>query len=181
MLKKLSFLFLLIMIFSCKKEEGNYVGGYYWIYSYGLKDMRAAEATEGISEKWKIKYADVGGCVVGYDIQKKADASNKKTYAAIARRYGKDWKKKYNKDLEDFMMKKVDVMDVLIANKLFRDELKKYYIEIDDVDKDVKEINENLYKVVVYNQKMKAENKECFAVNVNTEDRTVKLIDKNAR
>ncbi|WP_449397940.1 FEKKY domain-containing protein [Chryseobacterium wanjuense] len=93
MLKKLSFLFLLIMIFSCKKEEGNYVGGYYWIYGYGLKDMRAEEAAEGISEKWKIKYTDVGGCVVDYNIQKKADALNKKTYAAIARRYGRDWKK----------------------------------------------------------------------------------------
>ncbi|WP_415327492.1 hypothetical protein [Chryseobacterium sp. MMS23-Vi53] len=181
MLKRLFFLFLLMLIFSCKKEEGTYVGGYYWIYGYGLKNMEGEEATEGISEKWKIKYADVGGCTIGYDIQKKADALNKKTYAAIAKRYGKDWEKKYDKDLENFMMKKVDVMDVLTTNKLFRDELKKYYIEIDDVDKNVKELNNDLYKVVVYNQKLKAENKECFAVKANTKDRTVNLIDKNAR
>jgi hypothetical protein len=175
-LKKLSFLIIFILILSCKKEEGTYVGGYYWIYGYGLKDMMTEEATEGISEKWKIKYADIGGCTVPSDIVKKADALNKKTYAAIANKYGENWKKEYEKDIEQFMMKKVDVMDVLITNKLFRNELKKYNIEIDDVDKEVKEVDEGLYKVVVYNRKLKAENKECFSVQVNSKERIVNLI-----
>ncbi|WP_150114804.1 FEKKY domain-containing protein [Chryseobacterium sp. IHB B 17019] len=164
-----------MLIFSCKKEE-IYVGGYYWIYTYGLPDMDRIEAAEGISEKWKIKYHAVGGCLVDDKLIKTVEARNRKTYAAIEKRYEKGWKEKYNKDSEDFMMKKVDVMDVLITNKLFRNELKKYYIEIDDVDKDVKEVNDNLYKVVVYNKKLNAENKECFTVDVNTKNRTVNLI-----
>ncbi|EJL70446.1 hypothetical protein [Chryseobacterium populi] len=53
-------------------------------------------------------------------------------------------------------------MDVLITNPLFRNELRKYYIEIDDVDKEVKELKEGLYEVVVYNENLKADNKECF-------------------
>ncbi|WP_343665248.1 hypothetical protein [Chryseobacterium mucoviscidosis] len=175
-MKKLTFVFIFLLIFSCKKEEGVCVGGYYWIYDYGLKDMRREESTEGISEKWKIKYADVGGCTVSSDIVKKADALNKKTYAEITRRYGKNWQKEYEKDIEDFMMKKVDVMDVLITNKLFRAELKKYPVEIHDLDKDVKELKNDLYKVVIYNQKLKSENKECFTVNVDTKNRTVNLI-----
>ncbi|WP_326983780.1 hypothetical protein VUJ46_04360 [Chryseobacterium sp. MYb264] len=174
-MKKLSFLFLLILMFSCK-EEGSYRGGYYWIYTYGYPRMDFHEAADGISDKWKIKYHSVSGCMIDKKVMDSVDAENKKTYAAIERRYGKDWRQKYDKDIDDFMMKKVDVMDVLITNKLFRDELKKYYIEIYDVDKDVKELGDNLYKVVVYNQKLKAENKECFSVNVNTKDRTVNLI-----
>ncbi|GAA5101288.1 hypothetical protein GCM10023210_40750 [Chryseobacterium ginsengisoli] len=138
--------------------------------------MRTEEATEGISEKWKIKYADVGGCVVSSDVEKKVDSLNKKTFDAIARRYGKNWEEEYEKDIEDFMMKKANVMDILITNKLFREELKKYFIEIDDAEENVKELNNDLYKVVVYNQKLKAENKECFSVTVNTKDKRVNLI-----
>lgn len=100
----------------------------------------------------------------------------KKTYAAIEKRYGEGWKIKYDKDIEGFAMKKIDVMDVLITNKLFRDELKKHNIAIDDVDKDVKELEDEVYDVVVYNEKLKAENKECFTVSVNIKDRTVNLI-----
>ncbi|MCF2218897.1 hypothetical protein H9Q08_06245 [Chryseobacterium sp. PS-8] len=176
-MKKLYSILLLILIISCKKkQEGTYVGGYYWIYGYGLIDMRREEAIEGISEKWKIKYVDIGGCTVSSDIEKKADSLNKKTYAEITRRYGKNWKKKYDEDIEAFMMKKVEVMDVLITNTFFRNELKKYPIEIDDLDKDVKELKNDLYKVVIYNQKLKSENKECFTVNVDTKNRTVNLI-----
>lgn len=171
--------FFLVIIFttiiSCEKEEDNYHGGYYWIYGYGLSDTRVHEAIEGISEKWKIKVVDVAGCMVDPKLQKKVDIKNKNTYAAIEKRYGKGWKIKYDKDIEDFATKKIDVMDVLITNKLFRNELKKHYIEIDDVDKIVKELNDNLYDVVVYNDKLKSENKECFKVEVNIENRTVQL------
>lgn len=175
MLKRFSFLFVLMMVFSCK-DNGNYHGGYYWIYSYGYPRIDFHDAAEGISEKWKIRYHSVSGCMIDKNLMDSVDAENKKTYAAIGKKYGKDWRKKYNKDIDGFMMRKVDVMDVLITNKLFRNELQKYYIAIDNVDKEVKELNDDVYKVVVYNEKLKAENKECFTVNVNTKDRTVNLI-----
>ncbi|MCW3161815.1 hypothetical protein [Chryseobacterium oryctis] len=175
-MKKLSFLFVFLVIFSCKKKEGTYIGGYYWIYGYGYPRMGFYEAAEGISEKWKIKHHLVAGCRVDDKLVKQVDAKNKETYAAIEREYGIGWKSKYNKDLEDFIMREVDIMDVLITNKLFREELKKYYINIDDVDRKIKMLNDSLYQVVVYNQKLKAENKECFSVDVNIKKRTVNLI-----
>ncbi|WP_106917584.1 hypothetical protein [Chryseobacterium aurantiacum] len=49
--------------------------------------------------------------------------------------------KRDEKDLDDFAMKRVDIMDVLITNKPFRDQLKKCNIEIDGVDKDVKQLS----------------------------------------
>ncbi|SFM98789.1 hypothetical protein SAMN05421594_0137 [Chryseobacterium oleae] len=79
--------------------------------------------------------------------------------------------------MQDFAMKNVDVMDVLITNKVFRDELKKHYIEAYNVDKEVFELNDDgEFKVIVYNHELKYENKECFRLAVNTKNRTVNLI-----
>lgn len=167
---------IMVSLFSCKEEDG-FRNGYYWIYGAGLKDMEGSEAVEGISEKWKIKSVDAGGCMVDGETANKIKAANKKTYAAIEKKYGKNWMVAYDKDIQDFAMKKVDVMDVLITNKLFRDELKKYYIEIYNLDKEVFELNDqDEFKVIVYNNALKYENKECFRLAVNTKNRTVNLI-----
>ncbi|MDQ0781998.1 hypothetical protein [Chryseobacterium sp. W4I1] len=170
-------LIIVVTLFSCKEDKGNYLGGYYWIYTYGYPRMDFYEAADGISEKWKIKYQSVSGCMIDQKMINKVNSENQKTYAAIERKLGKGWKEKYNKDIDDFLMKKVDVMDVLITNKLFRNELKKHYIEIYNVDKEVFELNnEDEFKVIVYNNELQYENKECFRVAVNTKERTVNLI-----
>ncbi|KMQ64944.1 hypothetical protein ACM46_12120 [Chryseobacterium angstadtii] len=173
-----AFLIMMIVLFSCKKEDqGSYYGDYFWIYTYGYPRMEFFEAAEGISEKWKIKYHAVSGCMIDQKMRNTVDAKNKKTYAAIENKLGKSWREKYNRDIDHFMMKKVDVMDVLITNKLFREELKKHYIEIDNVDKDVFELSdEGDFRVIVYNNDLKYENKECLRLAVNTKNRTVNLI-----
>jgi hypothetical protein len=106
------------------------------------------------------------------------DVENKKTFAALERKYSKDWKLRYDKDVNSFMMKKADVMDILITNALFRNKLRDYNIEIDDVDREVKELNDQgLYEVVVFNNNLKYENKEYFRVKVDIKNRTVNLIN----
>ncbi|HCA09831.1 hypothetical protein [Chryseobacterium sp.] len=177
-MKVASFLFIImIMLSSCKKDEGSYHGGYYWIYGYGLPEMGAQEKMDGISEKWKIKHYAVAGCMISNEEGRAVNAINKRTYAAIERKYGKGWRAAYANDMQDFAMKNVDVMDILITNKLFRDELKKHYIEAYNVDKKVFELNnEGEFKVIVYNHELKYENKECFRLSVNTKSRTVNLI-----
>ncbi|KMQ59031.1 hypothetical protein ACM40_18955 [Chryseobacterium sp. BLS98] len=177
-MKVSGFLFvMMITLFSCKKDEGSYYGGYYWIYGYGLPVMGAQEAMDGISEKWKIKHYAVTGCMIEPGQEKAVNAANKRTYAALDRKYGKGWQALYSKDMNDFITKKVDVMDILITNKLFRNELKKYYIEIYDVDKEVSELNnDGDFRVIVYNNKLKYENKECFRLTVNTKNKTVNII-----
>lgn len=172
-----SFLSIIILLSSCKKEDDGLRNGYFWLYGAGLKDIYEEEATNGISEKWKIKWVDAGDCTIDYETLKKITNANKKTQAAIENKYGKGWDVKYDKDVEDFMMKRVDVMDVLIVNKLFRSKLRDHNIPIDDVDKEVKELNDKgQYEVAVINQKLEYENKICFRVNVDTKNRTVNLI-----
>ncbi|UZT98600.1 hypothetical protein ODZ84_03230 [Chryseobacterium fluminis] len=175
MFSKFSLICFATMIISCG-NAGNRYGDYYWIYSYGYPRSDFYDAAEGISEKWKIRYHSVSGCVIDQKLMDRVNAGNKKTYAAIEEKYGKDWRIQYDREIEEFMMKKVDVMDVLISNTLFRNELRKYGIPIDDVNKEVKEQEDDIYKVVVYNEKLTAENKVCFTVRVNTKDRTVNLI-----
>jgi len=57
-------LIIVVTLFSCKEDKGNYLGGYYWIYTYGYPRMDFYEAADGISEKWKIKYKSVSGCMI---------------------------------------------------------------------------------------------------------------------
>ncbi|MFC5872537.1 hypothetical protein ACFP3I_08085 [Chryseobacterium arachidis] len=171
-------MFIVILTFSCETKEETMIheDGYYRILGFGFSNMEREKLQAGIIDKWKIKHVDVAGCVVTEKLMDSIKTENQKTFAALEKRYGKDWRTKYENDLSHFAMNQVEVMDVLITNKLFRNELKKNDIEIDDVDKNVKELDEGLYKVVVYNQKLKAENKECFSVQVNTKERTVNLI-----
>lgn len=50
-------------------------------------------------------------------------------------------------------------------------------ILIYNVDKEVLELNnEDEFRVIVYNNELKYENKECFTLTVNTKNRTVNLI-----
>ncbi|BFO68250.1 hypothetical protein KCF3NO3_42330 [Chryseobacterium sp. KCF3-3] len=176
-MKIFGFLSLIMILFSCKEDRGSYHGGYYWIYVYGLPAIERYEAMDGISEKWKIKHSSVGGCLIEPNEMKKVDAINKRTYAAIERQYGKGWREAYRKDVESFVMKRADVMDVLITNQFFRNELKKYNIEIYNLDKEVLELNDKEdFQVVVFNNELQYENKECFKVAVNTKNRTVNLI-----
>jgi hypothetical protein len=163
----------LIVMFSCKSIHAD---GNYWILSLGFTHPATDAAREGISGKWKIKYFNVEDCVVTQKVMDSIDVENQRTYDALEREYGTDWMVQYNKDIEGFTMKRMEVMDVLITNTVFREELKKHYIAIDGVDQDVKELKAGLYEVVVYNNALKAENKECFSMRVNTKNRTVNLI-----
>ncbi|KAB1232754.1 FEKKY domain-containing protein [Chryseobacterium viscerum] len=177
MTKFFFFLFIVIIISSCKKEDDGLRNGYFWLYGSGLKDSYGEEAANGISEKWKIKTVHAGECIIDDELEKKINRANKKTWAAITRKYGKGWEAKYHKDIEDFAFKRADVMDVLIVNTLFRSMLRDHNIPIDNVDKEVKELNDQgQYEVVVVNPNLKYENKECFKVAVNTKNRTVNLI-----
>lgn len=83
---------------------------------------------------------------------------------------------RYDKDVEDSRMKRVDVMNVLIVNKLIKSKLRDHNIPIDDVNKEISELSDHgYYEVAVINPKLKYENKICFRVNVKPQNRSVKL------
>lgn len=172
MLKKLSLLFIIMLTFSCETKEETMIhkDGYYWLLSYGFPDSQREKLESGVRKKWKIRTVRVAGCVVTQELMDSVRAENEKTRMALQNRYGKNWKEKYDKDLQDFTMKQVDIMDVLITNKMFRKELASYNIEIDDVEKDVEELDRpDFYKVNIY----KDYSTVAFTVNVDTKNRTV--------
>ncbi|GAA4166469.1 hypothetical protein GCM10022217_40320 [Chryseobacterium ginsenosidimutans] len=175
MLKILSFLLALMLTFSCEKKEGTMIheDGYYWFLSYGYPNFQRIKLEDGISEKWKIKTIRVAGCVITEELMDSVRIENKKTNVALQKKYGKNWEKDYEKDIEDFTMKQVDIMDILITNKMFRKKLASYNIEIDDVEKDAKELDRHdFYKVNIY----KDYSTIAFTVNVDIKNRTVNLI-----
>lgn len=160
-----------------KEEQNQSKDEYYTILGYGMPDMERQRLVEGISEKWKIKNIDVAGCEVTQELTDSVAAENKKTYAALEKRYGKDWKVRYEKDIEAFIMKQADIMDILIVNKPFREKLKSCNIEIDGVIKEVKQLtNSEVYDVTVYDFDKNYKKIICCTVQVNTKDRTVNLI-----
>ncbi|MDG4652437.1 hypothetical protein [Chryseobacterium arthrosphaerae] len=181
-------LMLMIGLVSCKIKTNNIVDGvkenttvqdtsYYTILHYGYPNTSRLVLMEMVSEKWKIKHVEATGCVTDVQSMNAIDRKNKKTYAAIEKRYGKDWKIKYEKDLEDAAMKQADIMDVLIVNRPFRDQIKKCNIEIDGVDKDVTQLgNSETYEVIVYGYDQNNKRINCCTLHIDTKNRKVNLI-----
>lgn len=147
------------------------------ILTYGLPDTERQKLSDGISEKWKIIHVDVAGCEVTQKLMDSVAAENSRTYANLERKYGRDWKERYEKDLQDFAMKRVDVMDVLITDKIFRDKLKQCGIEIDGVDKDIIESRTpGIYEASVYSYDKDFNRKNCCKVRVDINKRTVTIV-----
>ncbi|WP_347219858.1 hypothetical protein [Chryseobacterium sp.] len=185
MIKNLLLGILMITATSCDKggkgtsEKGQKQSQetYYTILSYGFPNMERRRLMEGVSEKWKIKNIDVAGCEVTQELMDSVVVENKKTYAALEKRYGKDWEIRYEKDMEAFVMKQVDIMDILIVNKPFREKLKSCNIEIDGVNKDVRQIrNSEVYEVTVYDMDKNYKKIICCTMQIDTKNRTVNLI-----
>ncbi len=177
---------LMIMTASCEKgnqktllkeEKVQSKEFYYTILGYGMPDMERQRLVEGISEKWKIKNIDVAGCEVTQELMDSVAVENKKTYAALEKRYGKDWQVRYEKDIQAFITKQADIMDILIINKPFREKLKSCNTEIDGVLKEVRQLgNSEVYEVIVYNFDKNYKKIICCTVQVDTKTRTVNLI-----
>lgn len=180
------FLFLILMTgtISCTtksmlSEENNTSGdpSYFTILYYGYPNSERLRLEEMISEKWKIKYKEGAGCVVNGKQGRKIEDENRKTYAKIEKKYGKDWKMRYEKDIHEAAMAQTDIMDVLITNKPFREELEKHHIEIDGVEKEVLLLNDpGTYEVEVYGFNENNEQINCCRLHVNTKNKTVYLI-----
>ncbi|CAH0176648.1 hypothetical protein SRABI04_01395 [Chryseobacterium sp. Bi04] len=175
----------LISLASCKikntnaysKENNTYRdSSYYTILSYGYPNLERLALMEIISEKWKIRNIEAAGCEVTKELMDKADAENKKTYAAIEKKYGKGWRERYEKDLEVAAMKQADIMDILITNKVFRAQLKKGNIEIDGIYKDVKQLDSEIYETAIYGYTEDNKRINCCTLHIDTKNKTVYLI-----
>lgn len=150
---------------------------YYSILGYGLPDMDRQILSYGISEKWKIVQLDVAGCDVTQELMDSIAVENGRTYAALEKKYGKDWEARYEKDLQDFALKRAEVIDVLMTNPIFRKKLRQCNMAIDRVNKDIIQLDmPGLYKATVYSYDKDFNRTDCCKVEVDLNKRTVNLI-----
>ncbi|PWN71754.1 hypothetical protein C1631_003780 [Chryseobacterium phosphatilyticum] len=184
MIRAYLFLILVTSVISCTtrnvltgKNSASGDVSYFTILYYGYPNGERLRLEEMISEKWKIKYKAGAGCVVNSKMERKIEDKNRKTYVEIEKKYGKDWKMRYEKDINEAAMAQADIMDVLITNKPFREELEKHHIEIDGVDKEVLLLDDpGTYEVEVYGFNENNEQINCCRLHVNTKNKTVYLI-----
>ncbi|WP_151457979.1 FEKKY domain-containing protein [Chryseobacterium indologenes] len=184
MIREILLLVLMLSMISCTTtkeltEENNIPGdgSYFTILYYGYPNTERLILAESISEKWKIKYEEAAGCAIDGKTERKIEDKNRKTYAKIEKKYGEDWKIKYEKDIIDAGIAQADIMDILITNKTFRAEIEKHHIEIDGVDKEVWPLKESgAYQVKIYGSDEKNEEINCCTFHVNTKNKTVYLI-----
>ena len=123
-MKYLSITFLLIFsIISCtktgKKSDGfinsknqisNDTANLKWVdYRYGeLPPEGYYDAFDSIIKKWEIKYERIeGGCEINEALseKKKYEKDNAKYFAELEKKFGKDWRKKFDAEVEEMELK----------------------------------------------------------------------------
>jgi len=71
------------------------------ILTYGLPDLHREKAHKAVADRWGISFRSIGGCKVDDKITATAKANNDKVYPLIEAKYGKDWIKKFNQEVEE--------------------------------------------------------------------------------
>ena len=76
------------------------------IISYGFSaisvdglDYKNGEAFYKVAKRWKIRF-ESKGCVINNSLKRKIEKNNKEAIANIERKYGKDWKQKFNEEVK---------------------------------------------------------------------------------
>ena len=106
-MKKFQFFILISSItltnISCtaKRNFENYT-----IISYGISaisvdglDYKNGEVFSIVAKRWGINFKS-NGCVINNSLKRKIEKNNKEAFANIERKFGKDWKEKFNAEVK---------------------------------------------------------------------------------
>jgi len=80
-----------------KNPDSTYV---FLIYG-GLPDIPYESAKNVIASKWNIMYKSVAQCMVPIEIKDSADKFNDLTTKRLSFRYGKNWEKRFDKEIKE--------------------------------------------------------------------------------
>lgn len=76
------------------------------IISYGISainvdglDSKNGEAFSIVAKRWGINFKS-NGCVINNSLKRKIEKNNREAFANIKRKYGKDWKQKFNEEVK---------------------------------------------------------------------------------
>ena len=81
------------------------------IISYGISaisidglDYKNGEAFSRVAQRWGITFKS-NGCVISNSLRRKIDRNNNQAFANIEMKFGKDWKNRFNVEVEKEMKK----------------------------------------------------------------------------
>ena len=81
------------------------------IISYGISaisvdglDYKNGEAFYKVAKRWKIRF-ESKGCVINNSLKRKIEKNNREAFANIEMKFGKDWKDRFNAEVEEEMKK----------------------------------------------------------------------------
>lgn len=97
-------LYLLLSSFSfirsATSQETNSTTNYE-ILQYGLKRTGAHENAEAIvADRWNIRLKSVANCLITPQLKDSADQFNRRTDSLISLKHGKNWRKKFEKEIK---------------------------------------------------------------------------------
>ncbi|MEO8405928.1 MAG: hypothetical protein ABI480_15080 [Chitinophagaceae bacterium] len=70
------------------------------LLTYGLPDFDRQNSTNVVADKWGIRFRTVAGCIVTQELENMVEEQNRSVEPLIAKKYGKDWKDKFYKEVE---------------------------------------------------------------------------------
>ncbi len=79
---------------------GQASGEKYRLLTYGLPNFGMQNAEYVVAEKWGIEYYAVAGCVVSQELIDSVEKHNDAVEPLIKKKYGEDWYKKFQKEVE---------------------------------------------------------------------------------
>lgn len=90
----------LLSVAAIAVAQGAVIDTTYRILTYGLPRFEYQNATAIIGEKWGIQHFAVAGCIVTRELLDSVKQENERTLAAIAVRFGPDWEKRFDDEVE---------------------------------------------------------------------------------
>ena len=90
------------------------------ILTYGLPNFEREDAKNIIAKKWSIDFYPVAGCVVDQDLVDSAARENKIQEERIVTFYGKDWRDKFEKEVDNEFIIHQKVFNLIDKQKFIK-------------------------------------------------------------
>jgi hypothetical protein len=180
-----SFLSLIATVFFCcdcksqtQKADKKLLP--YTILVYGLPNFERQNAEGVIAKKYGIRFYAVAGCVVTRGLEDSVEKENKPAYTAIEKKYGKDFWKKFNREVDEEFVKEENVKEILGKQQYINSKQRELEKEGNGLSYIMNPKGSGIYDIIAYGWgKVKEENKLViyYRLLVYTDDRSVKMIN----
>jgi hypothetical protein len=110
-------MFPILSMISCKNNNHsaynhNIVDTTLKILIYGLQDREQLRAMDTMASKYGFRFYAVAGCVISKLLLDSLNKQNKKVYAVLEQRFGRNWKLTFSTEVDSMrnLQKQVEVL-----------------------------------------------------------------------